>query len=125
MPQVNLQKQSISPLMIAAREGHLEIAKFLITKQADVNMVNGNGDTALHISVSGNNYDISALLFNNGADVNCQNKNKITPIMVAAHTGSEAILRLLISRNDANLELGVMLICSNIGYHSYCEMNHF
>ncbi|XP_015281562.1 PREDICTED: KN motif and ankyrin repeat domain-containing protein 1 isoform X2 [Gekko japonicus] len=56
-----------------------------------INMADGNGNTALHYSVSHSNFEIVKLLLNaNVCNVNHQNKAGYTPIMLAALAAVEA-----------------------------------
>jgi hypothetical protein len=41
----------LTPLMFAAREGHLELARILVAAGADVNAVAGDGKTALAVAI--------------------------------------------------------------------------
>ena len=41
-------KRAKTPLHIAANEGHLEIAKLLVKKRADVNIKDNGGQTSIH-----------------------------------------------------------------------------
>jgi len=62
----------ISPLLIAAIEGHLDVVELLISKGADVNIKDDKGMTPLQFSVLVNKRQIVELLINNNADVNLQ-----------------------------------------------------
>ncbi|KFP08294.1 KN motif and ankyrin repeat domain-containing protein 1, partial [Calypte anna] len=73
-----------------------------------INMADGNGNTALHYSVSHSNFEIVKLLLNaNVCNVNHQNKAGYTPIMLAALAAVEAekdmrIVEELFSCGDVN-----------------------
>lgn len=57
-----------------------------------INMADGNGNTALHYSVSHSNFEIVKLLLDaNVCNVNHQNKAGYTPIMLAALAAVEAV----------------------------------
>nr|XP_033781041.1 KN motif and ankyrin repeat domain-containing protein 1 isoform X2 [Geotrypetes seraphini]XP_033781049.1 KN motif and ankyrin repeat domain-containing protein 1 isoform X2 [Geotrypetes seraphini] len=73
-----------------------------------INMADGNGNTALHYSVSHSNFEIVKLLLDaNACNVNHQNKAGYTPIMLAALAAVEAekdmkIVEELFSCGDVN-----------------------
>ncbi|XP_046871700.1 KN motif and ankyrin repeat domain-containing protein 1a isoform X2 [Hypomesus transpacificus] len=90
-----------------------------------VNMADGNGNTALHYSVSHSNFDIVKKLLCAGVcDVNHQNKAGYTPIMLAALAAVESpkdmrIVEELLSNGDVNArasqagQTGLMLAVSH------------
>ncbi|KAG7481318.1 hypothetical protein MATL_G00065630 [Megalops atlanticus] len=90
-----------------------------------VNMADGNGNTALHYSVSHSNFDIvKKLLDADVCNVNQQNKAGYTPIMLAALAAVEAqkdmrIVEELFSKGDVNAkasqagQTGLMLAVSH------------
>jgi ankyrin repeat protein len=61
--------QNYTPLMVAAREGNLEIAKWLVENGANVNARARDGHTALMMAAYNRYPDIVKLLIQNGADV--------------------------------------------------------
>ncbi|TGK08053.1 ankyrin repeat domain-containing protein [Leptospira semungkisensis] len=62
--------QNYTPLMIAAREGEIAIAEFLIKNGADVNAKTRDGHTALMMAAYNRNPEFVELLLRNGAKVN-------------------------------------------------------
>ncbi|XP_024918368.1 KN motif and ankyrin repeat domain-containing protein 1-like isoform X2 [Cynoglossus semilaevis] len=73
-----------------------------------VNMTDGNGNTALHYSVSHSNFGVvKKLLDAEGCDVNQQNKAGYTPIMLAALAAVETqedmrVVEKLFSKGEVN-----------------------
>ncbi|MBM3771369.1 MAG: hypothetical protein FJW27_08800 [Acidimicrobiia bacterium] len=61
----------------------LEAAKLLVALGADVNAVDGNGDTALHGAAYRGAKDIAQLLVDHGAKINVVNKIGWTPWIIA------------------------------------------
>jgi len=73
----------LSPLMLAAREGRIELARVLTSAGADVNASAGDGKTALALAIFNGNYDVASFLVDNGADVNKADAQRFTPLFWA------------------------------------------
>ncbi len=100
---VNAEKDGWTPLMLAARNGHAEIAKLLIEANADVYAKNQNGFTPLMFAAEDGHAEIVKLLIKAKADVNAKNQNGVTPLMLAAASSHVASVQLLIeAKADVN-----------------------
>lgn len=108
---VNLaSRQNETPLMMACIKGHLDIARELIKRGADVNR---EGWTPLHYAASADmpkTLDIIKLLLEESAYIDAASPNGSTPLMMAAQYSSEAVVRLLLEegaditlRNQRNM----------------------
>ena len=73
----------LTPLMLAAREGHVTIARMLVDAGADVNAVAGDGKTALALAIFNGNYEAASHLVDSGADVNRPDAQRFTPLFWA------------------------------------------
>jgi ankyrin repeat protein len=73
----------LTPLMLAAREGHLDLTRILVAGGADVNAVAGDGKTALALAIFNGNYDVASLLVDSKADVNAADNQRFTPLFYA------------------------------------------
>ena len=92
-----------SPLHFAVWREHEELVDLLISKKADVNSVDVNGNTALHYAVFDGSQKIVALLIAKGADVNSKNYNGVTPLHNASNNGPAGLIKLLIANGaDVN-----------------------
>ncbi len=79
----------------AAAAGQYEIAKFLISKKADINAQTIKGETPLHLAVSWGRKRIIKLLILTGANVNVRNKYGNTPLQIARANGDRGSSKLL------------------------------
>src|SRR5204862_7478861 len=73
----------LTPLMLAAREGHLGVARLLVGAGADINAAAGDGKTALAIAIFNGNYELASVLVDNKADVNPADQQRFTPLFWA------------------------------------------
>lgn len=73
----------LTPLMLAAREGHVELAAMLVKGGADVDAVAGDGKTALALAIFNGNYDLASLLVDSKADVDTADAQRFTPLFYA------------------------------------------
>jgi ankyrin repeat protein len=89
-----------TPLHLAAYFGRLEVARLLLERGADPNVVASNDSrvTPLHSAVSARRRDVAGLLLAHGASANAVQKGGWTPLHSAAHNGDEAIVDLLLLR---------------------------
>jgi ankyrin repeat protein len=74
---------SLTPLMLAAREGNADIARALIDAGAEVNARAGDGKTALTLAIFNGNYAVASLLVDRKADVNVADAQRFTPLFWA------------------------------------------
>ncbi len=86
-------KNDESPLMLAALNNQLDIAKVLIDKDADVNKP---GWAPLHYAASRGHVEMMALLLDNDAYIDAESPNKTTPLMMAAMYGSTSAVKALL-----------------------------
>jgi ankyrin repeat protein len=104
-PKTNVEvrtAQDESPLMMAALKGHLDLVKTLLARDADVNKP---GWAPLHYAATGGHLQIMELLLEQHAFIDAQSPNGTTPLMMAAHYGSPAAVKLLLDAGaDATMK---------------------
>ena len=91
--------------MLAAKNGHVDCLRELITSGAEVNIQSINGKTALiHTSEKGHT-DGLKLLLEAGANLDIADSNGNTVLLAAAKSSNEQIIQLLIDWGaDVNAE---------------------
>ena len=90
-----------TPLHLAAFFGHLEVARYLLGRDADANAVATNttfahGVTPLHSAIARGGPGIVRVLLDAGADVSLRNGVGRTPIFEAAFNGDVEAARMLL-----------------------------
>lgn len=83
------------PLHVACEFGNLDIVKFLLEKDADINCKNKSNSTPLHIALVFHQTEIAQYLIESGADINIKNKLTTKPIDLAIQYGHIDIVKLL------------------------------
>jgi len=91
-----------TPLLVALRDGKLEMAKVLIQYGADVNCRDKVGWTPLMLASRYEYRDIAELLLDHGADVNAKQENLWTALHIASSNGHLEIVMDLLDR-DADI----------------------
>ena len=96
-----LALDGFSALSLACFFGHLEVAKELLERGADVNLAANNESKIypIHAATASTNLDIIRLLLSNGADVNAAQHGGFRAIHSAASHGNLAMLKLLLHYN--------------------------
>lgn len=93
---VNTRLGDSTPLISAARGGHVEVVKILLDKGAKLDMTDQYRQTALAYAAMADSGEIITLLVSKGADINEKNDVGTTAIMAAAAKNNVAALRKLI-----------------------------
>ncbi|MBK7994463.1 MAG: ankyrin repeat domain-containing protein [Blastocatellia bacterium] len=91
-------KGNRSALIIAAKEGYIDLSKVLLEAKIDVNLQDVAGNTALMHAVSRNNKELVDLLLENKADVNIVDSMGISPLMKAAGNGRNDLVEKLLTK---------------------------
>jgi len=97
---VNSQRvdDSSSPLHLASRGGHVDLARMLVERGADVSTKKKDRLTALHSASYGGHVDLARMLIEHGADVSAQNEDGWTALHLASEYGHVDFARMLIER---------------------------
>jgi ankyrin repeat protein len=95
-PQTNVNVQNQlgeTPLMLAAINNQLELAKVLIERGAEVNKP---GWTPLHYAATRGHREMMRLLLDNDAYIDSESANGTTPLMMAAYSAPPLAVKLLL-----------------------------
>lgn len=112
-PQTNVEwrtPQDESPLMMASLRGHIGMVRQLLARDAHVNKP---GWAPLHYAATSGHVEIMQLLLDQHAFIDAQSPNGTTPLMMAAHYGTPAAVKLLLEAGaDTRMknELGLSAI---------------
>ena len=83
-----LPRGSLTPLMLAARQGSLASARVLVDRGAALNLTDPDGTTAIVTAIINGHYDVAALLIQHGADPNLEDAAGMAAVyaLVDMHT---------------------------------------
>jgi ankyrin repeat protein len=71
----------LTPLLFAARQGHIEAAKALLDAGADINEPSkGDNTSPLLMAIINGHFDLAQVLIERGADVRSASENGVTPL---------------------------------------------
>ncbi|XP_071105462.1 serine/threonine-protein phosphatase 6 regulatory ankyrin repeat subunit B-like [Haliotis cracherodii] len=92
-----------TPVMMAAAKGHQSVFDLLVSKEADLTLVDNNGENILHLACLGDNKDIIQHLIS-PSNINTRGQLGLTPVMMAVSKGNQTVFDLLVSK-QADLTL--------------------
>ena len=87
-----------TPLITAARNGHVELVRVLLEDGANVETVNNFQETALHRATYYGQLEVCRLLLDWGAKVDPLDILRDTPLYYAANKGNLSMVKLLVER---------------------------
>jgi ankyrin repeat protein len=97
--------EGVSPLMLAAATGHLDLTRAIIDAGADLEARTRDGESALVLAAANGWAEGAALLLEKGADVNARMNNGWTALMRAAgRRRSDIVGMLLENKAEADLK---------------------
>jgi len=91
----------VSPLWLAAQEGHVEASKLLLEKGAVVDRQDSDGISSLWIAAQEGHLDTVKLLVEKGAALELKDRGGVTPLWIAVQEGHLAVVKLLVEKGAA------------------------
>lgn len=87
----------------------LRIAQSLLDHGADVNAVNLNGETALHLSVKQGRHSLTQLFLRRGGDIALKDRLRTSPLALASKYGYKENARLLLTHGlQRQIQCGIL-----------------
>ena len=87
----------------------LKVTRLLLDHGADVNAVNVQGETALHLSIMIGQHSLTQLLLARGADVTLKNRYGNAPLTLTSLSGSEETVRILFKHDlQRQVQCGIL-----------------
>ena len=83
-------------LVLAVKEGHLEVVRLLLEAGADKDAANTDGSTALFFAAQNGHLEVVRLLLEAGADKDAADTDGWTALHIAAQEGHLEVVRLLL-----------------------------
>lgn len=83
-------------LRVAVANSHIECVDVLLRSGANVDQVDNNGRSLLHLCSETGNAIVAQHLIQNGANTEIRDRWGLTPLLLAAHTGSAEVIKILI-----------------------------
>ena len=91
--------EGYTPLLYASFNGHMEVIKYLIEKEADASLKTNTGLNALHLAAQ-KNIVMPFLFFKNTIDLYELDDLKSTPLHWAAYTNSEEVVSYILAETE-------------------------
>ena len=95
---INRVVNGMTPIMLAASRGNVEIIDLLFTQGADPNKRGSMKRTALQYAAEKNHLEVAKRLLAYGADIDAYDNGKLTPLIMAANRGYTELGLLLIEK---------------------------
>lgn len=97
---INLKSKvnNLAPLHIAAKKNNLENIVFLLSKKANIELKNKNGETALHLAVEKGNLEVTQYLLGKKSNIEAKEAFGFTPLHIASMYDYPEIIKLLLAK---------------------------
>ncbi len=112
-------EEGYTALHWACMRAHWDIAKYLIEKGADLNVVGGDGGTQINWAVHHDNVDIIQTLIDKGAKLNIRNQWGMTELHTAIWRGNIHVVEYLLDHgSDPNIKTNEGWTAMHYAYRS-------
>jgi ankyrin repeat protein len=113
------QFEYLSPLTAAAKEGRLDVVRYLLDEGADINLRTPSGKTAVELACIRGRLEIAALLLARGADTSPRASGWI-PLMGASGKGHTDVVELLLAHGCDDIDQVLMMGTEETALHIAC-----
>jgi hypothetical protein len=97
--RLDTQVGDATPLIAAAQLGNVELCRYLLSRGADVNRENLQGESALIVALKRAHPEVALALVDGGADVNLPDGQGQTPLLLAAQFDNPEIVEALLAKH--------------------------
>uniref|UniRef100_A0A8C0UHM1 Ankyrin 1 n=1 Tax=Cyanistes caeruleus TaxID=156563 RepID=A0A8C0UHM1_CYACU len=120
-------QSGLTPLHLAAQEGHVLVADVLVKHGVTVDAMTRMGYTPLHVASHYGNIKLVKFLLQHQADVNAKTKLGYTPLHQAAQQGHTDVVTLLLKHGASPNEISTngttpLAIAKRLGYISVTDV---
>jgi hypothetical protein len=112
------KNESYPVISLAAEGGHLEVIRFLVENNADINAKNRFHSTPLYLAVDRKHPEVAKYLIDQGADANLRGYGRRTPLHVALEKKEHELAMMLIA-NGADIHARTYWGWSTLHYALY------
>jgi hypothetical protein len=112
------KNESYPVISLAAKGGHLDVVRFLVENDADINAKNRYHSTPLYLAVIRKHDEVAKYLIRQGANTNLRGYGLRTPLHVALEKKQHELAMLLIE-NGAEIDARTYWGWSNLHYALY------
>ncbi|XP_023333094.1 serine/threonine-protein phosphatase 6 regulatory ankyrin repeat subunit C [Eurytemora carolleeae] len=106
--QLGVNKQSgsgWSPLLLAAKNGHMNLVKIFLDNNARVDVFDQEARSALHLASESGSEEIAEMLLNKNAYINSKTKAGWTPLHYAADKGFSNMINTYVTKHNATIDI--------------------
>lgn len=94
--EIKADTDDLTPLGVASQDGHIDVVRLLIQAGADINWMNGEGETPLGKAAYHGHADVVQELIISGADIYLSGNTGVTALLCASQNGHTEIVRMLL-----------------------------
>jgi ankyrin repeat protein len=113
-----------TPLMLASREGHVGVVRWLLDKGAAMDERDRGGRTALCLACEYDHYPVVRLLLERGADPAIVSFEGCTPLMFASDQGHLEVVRVLLGHPNGRATINQCDLDGETALLRACHWGH-
>lgn len=102
------ETEKVLPLCAAARDGNLQVVRYMVDHGENVNCKDGKGRTPLHFAAENGHLEVVKFLVEHSAHVECINDKNETPLDLATRNNHAEIVRFLMEKRNSSADCLIM-----------------